>query len=178
MDVATTDIQASLKLPAGAFPSRRGQTAVSVRIEPLPGPASPDPLEASVLGNAYRYTATYQPSGETVTSLAGPAVIGMIFPSPELELHAFIITSPDGARWERRPSTLSSTGSGYAQAHVRSLGTFAVAIVGDSPYGDVPADGGAGFPWWALAVGVLILAIGAFAPLPGRRRRSRNELGA
>ena len=54
------------------------------------------------------------------------------------------------------------------------------AVAGDSPYAaaEQPDDpGGGSFPWWVVGVAVVIVAVAALAPLPGRRRRSRAEPG-
>jgi hypothetical protein len=125
---ATSDAQATLVFPARSFPVMSGASAVTVRVDPIAPPTSASvPTGLRIAGNVYRITATYVPSGGTVTSLRQPGQLTLFYPaSPDTLLHKhWVLASPDGKTWTRLPTT-DSPSQQLATANIRSLGQFAV----------------------------------------------------
>ena len=95
-----------------------------------------------VFGNAYRFTATYQPSGEKAP-LQSPLDVILLYPSTA-SLHASahqVTTSPDGKRW----TVQEGSDSLAAQQAEGPLPTLGYALIAGEP-GAVPAtpSGGSG----------------------------------
>jgi len=173
---ATSDSQAALVLPSGAFPPAAGATSVAVRVDPVAPAAQvtvPDGL--GIAGNVYRVTATDAPSGGPIAALRRPAQLTLFYPaSPDTLLHKhWILASADGTTWRRLPTT-DSPGQQLATATIRSLGQFAV---GESASGTKAPFPVGRFVYYAilaaLAVGLIVVFVRTELRL--RRRAGRKR---
>src|SRR5207344_1359717 len=61
----TSDNQVTIIVPEGAFASTPGQIEVTLTVDPLdPATLASPGKQLTVFGNAYRFRAAYQPSGD------------------------------------------------------------------------------------------------------------------
>jgi hypothetical protein len=96
--MATIDGQFVLSLPAGAIPASTSDHAVLLTITPLdPAKLSPPPPGLFSDGNAYRVTASYQPSEAPVSDAVKPIDAVIRTPVPSVAL----LMSVDGKTWTR-----------------------------------------------------------------------------
>jgi hypothetical protein len=179
----TPDAQVTVILKAGAFPPSPGGTKVQLTVEPIDpatlagGPAKP----FQIIGNAYRFAASYQPSGDAVKELGSPMELILVYPltpNAHVTTHT-VVSSPDGTSWARAKGT-DSPGNQTVEGPVPTLGYAAAA--GDltalpSPVG--PSSGGdsttLGVALIVGAVCVALVGIGLLArgrTPPGASRRS------
>jgi hypothetical protein len=97
----TSDNQVTVIVPEGAFAARPGQIEVILKVDPIdPATLSSPGKGLTVFGNAYRFAATYQPSGDRAT-LESPLDVIMLYPSTA-SLHASahqLYVSPGGKEW-------------------------------------------------------------------------------
>jgi len=174
--VATKDFQASLALSPGAIAPRPGDSSVLVTMTPLPPGASLVVGSGlSLVGNVYRFTAVYRPSGTPVARFRGDAQLVLAYPlrSHSLVARHTLMRSADQQTWT---SVLSADSivEQLVQGTVRELGYFAV---GQSA-GETPASSGSPgrvvltVVLWAAVVGVVILFL--LAELRRRRTRARS----
>jgi hypothetical protein len=130
---ATDDTQAALVLPQGSFRAAAGQRGVAVDITPLePARLAGAPAGLRVAGNAYRVTASYQPSKQAVAQLAvSTANVTLVYPllsGPVLSPDSHrILYSADGRSWTRLAST-DVAASQQVTAPLQAPGYVEVAI--------------------------------------------------
>jgi hypothetical protein len=97
---SSPDGQVILSFKAGAIPPRDADTRVVVQVTPVdPAVVAAPPPGLAADGNAYRLDFTYQPSGQSVPSLAEPADVFLVVPEPAQTL----LFSRDGRTWENLP---------------------------------------------------------------------------
>jgi hypothetical protein len=165
---ATSDGQINLVLSEGAVPTRAGQTAVAVSIDPVdPATLAPAPPGLTVAGNAYRIQAAYRPSGARIDTLGGRSSVGLVYPllttavaSPSGHL---VLASADGRGWQQLQST-DTPGTHQVSAGLATTGYVMAAV---PPAG--PGGGGNGRGRVLLiAGGVAVLLV--LAALLARRR--------
>lgn len=114
-----------------ALPAAQGQTGVVMKIQPLdPATLGALPPGKQASGNAYRVTATFQPSGAsidqfgalvTVTLIYPPVASAGVTPPPRT-----IMWSKDGRTWQPIATQDSHAGL-QAAASTRHIGYFVVA---------------------------------------------------
>jgi hypothetical protein len=173
--LSTDDLQVTLILSKGTFPTATGQSAALVTIKPLaPNGLGAPPSGLRILGNVYRLQATNQPGGQAIQTLAQRAQLTLVYPpSPDGLIHAHtVIQSKDGKSW----TTLSTNDAGLqAGVEVTALGYFAVSenVVGGKhpfPLGKIIQ--------YAI-VGLLVLVIAVPIVLHEvRERRARKRRAA
>jgi hypothetical protein len=179
---STQDGQFNLVFGEGAFPPEPKQTGVEFEVVPIdPATVAPVPTGLLPAGNAYRFTARYQPSKRPVDRLAGEVNAGVVYPllttpvaSPSSHL---LLYSPDGkADWTRLEST-DAPGVHQVSARIPGPGYFIVAIPPGSP---VPAARSLAdrlqdaLPFLALAV----LVVAAAVVLWRRQAEARGQAAA
>jgi hypothetical protein len=127
----TSDNQVTLIVPEGAFAARTGQIEVTLDVDPLdPATLASPGKHLTIFGNAYRFRATYQPSGDKAP-LKAPLDVIMLYPSTAT-LHASvhqIATSPDGREW----TTQEGSDSLAAQQAEGPMPTLGYAMVAGEP---------------------------------------------
>jgi hypothetical protein len=159
ISVATSDGQATLILPAGAF-ARHGKDAdVRVDIAPLdPARYGSPPQRLAYQGNAYSIKATYEP-GNTTAELALGATMLLTYPT-----NATKILRRSGSAWSQLATT-DVAASLQVFARTKQLGVFV-------PAG--PATSNA-LRWWTLGIASGIAALlGLTFGLRERRRLHRQ----
>jgi hypothetical protein len=174
--VFTPDSQVTVVIDEGSFGPVPKQRSVELVVEPV------DPAELAapgnglaVFGNAYRFGATYRPSGAAVDALEGPLQVILVYPATST-LHATthdVLFSPDGERWEPLETT-DSPAQQQAEADLPGLGYVVVAGV-PSPASPSPdgARSGGGIP--TIAVALLVAAGVIFVIGLGLLIRTRGE---
>lgn len=107
VNLTTEDGQAILLLAEGSVPPHPPDETLRLSLTPLAaGTLAPLPGELEPQSNAYRVEATYLPSGTPVTEIEGDeSVIALI----SAGFSDFILYSPGGQAWERRPTTRLGT---------------------------------------------------------------------
>ena len=171
---ATGDAQVSLVLPVAAFPAAPGADAVTVQIEPVdPSRVGTAPDDLIVTGNAYRISATYQPSNDRATL---EKTIGVVMVYPDLgtvfNQHA-VLVSPDGTDWTRAEPSRDQHATRQVQGRIRTLGYVAVAarpLPGGSGGRGSPGEG-IPFSVVFIVAGIVLLVVGVFLMGGGRRPR-------
>jgi hypothetical protein len=158
LSVATGDAQASIVAPEGAFPPKPGQTSIHVTITPMdPAEVGSPPAGKAFDGNAYEFTAQYQPSGEDAP-LQKRASILLRYP-----IHTTVILRRTETGWSELKTTIV-TGTLQVFAGTTQLGTF----VGAAP------KQGRGLGWLPyISIGAIALA--GLAGLAVRWRESRSR---
>ncbi|HEV8648080.1 MAG TPA: hypothetical protein VG276_01480 [Actinomycetes bacterium] len=130
---STQDGQFNMVFGEGAFAPSPGQSEVAFDVVPLdPARVAPVPSGLLAAGNAYRFTARYEPSRRPVDKLVGEVNAGVVYPllatpvaSPSGHL---LLYSADGkAAWTRLQST-DAPGVHQVSARVPGPGYFIVAI--------------------------------------------------
>jgi hypothetical protein len=118
--VSTPDNQASIIFDSNSVPVPPGQTSVRVTVTPL-DPATvgpPPPGGYHYDSNAYRFDATYEPSGQPLTKLTVTIVLAFATSAD----HIFHWS---GSGWDPLSTTPSAQNQLFAPAN--SLGIFATA---------------------------------------------------
>ena len=158
----TSDNQVTIIVPAKTFAVAPGQIEVTLSVKPVdPAKLSPPGGGLSVFGNAYRLTATYQPSGQTV-DLSLPIEVILVYPVT-LQLHATkhqIATSPTGKAWTPQNGT-DSPAQQQAEGPMMQLGY--VMVVGKespSPSPSPSAPGGGSRSSLSLILMVAAICVG------------------
>ena len=120
--VTTADGQASVIVAEGAFAAAPGQTGVEIEIVPLdPLTVGPQPDGYSLEGNAYTFSARYQPSGDEALPEGGTSQVFLRYPVlGDTVLHW------DGSSWRPLLGHIVATSS-QVWADTTTLGTFAAA---------------------------------------------------
>lgn len=101
--VFTSDNQATVIVATGSIAPEPGQRSVRLTITPLdPATLPPPPGDLSAFGNAVRIGATFEPSGDPVTTISEPLDVILVYP-PLSNLHAsaheMLFTA--GKTWDR-----------------------------------------------------------------------------
>ena len=169
--VITPDKQAIVILPDDAIPPHGDDKTVKMTVDPIdPATLAPPGDDLAFFGNAYRISATYEPSGTPVKRADGVDV-SLVFPTG-ISLHASsheILWSGTGEAW-RPLDTNDSTQQ--AEAVVPGLGYQIVAGV-PSANPVSPSGGSSGRS--TLAVGLIVGAICALLVGIGLLLRSRGK---
>jgi hypothetical protein len=180
MGVTTDDLQVTLLLSKGAFPTKEGQEAVRVRITPMaPTEVGPLPRGEGPQGNAYRIQATYQPGGDAAGRVQPQAQLVMVYPAPPNPgtFEGTIFVSPDGENWSALNTRVSSARH-QALTETDRLGYFVVgSLPQPTPSGPAPA-GGASQALRIALIALLVAGAGAAAWLISGRwlqRRAARE---
>jgi hypothetical protein len=167
--VFTDDSQVTVVVDDGSIGPMAGQRSVELLVEPV-DPADLGELdgELAAFGNAYRFSASFRPSGEPVRRLDRPLQVVLVYPATTT-LHATshdVMFSPNGERWKPLETT-DSPAQQQAQGDLPAFGYIVVAAE-PTPFPTVaPAPGGGGTPPVAIALlvaagVVLLLGIGLF----------------
>jgi hypothetical protein len=162
----TSDNQVTIIVPQGAFASRPGQIEVTLTVDPLDPAALASPgKQLTIFGNAYRFRAAYQPSGDK-PPLKLPLDVIMLYPvTPNLHASVHQLhTSPDGQTWTSQEGS-DSLAQQQAEGPLPTLGFVLVAgKPGASPLtpaGGTGAPGGSGGSTnTAIALIVLAACVG------------------
>jgi hypothetical protein len=154
----TSDGQVTVIVSDGAIGPHRGDSTVRLSVDPLdPGTLPPPEHGLVTFGNAYRLTATYEPSGTPVRTLEGEVDLILLYPvTPNVHAasHEMLRSASSGA-WTSLKST-DSVAQQQVQARIPGLGTFVVGGV-PAPSPAAPSDAGGGGSQTTAAV-LLILA--------------------
>lgn len=162
VSVFTPDGQASIVAPKNAFAPSPGQSSVLVRITPSdPGPLGAPPSGLVYQGNAYTFTATYQPGGQPAR-LEVAASILLQYP-----VHATVLLHRSGSQWQQLRSTAVQA-SLQIFADSRELGVFAAAGPNPSPSRNY-------LPYISAGIILLAAVLGLVARLRQNRRRKEAE---
>jgi hypothetical protein len=175
----STDGQIYFVMRARLFPPHPGAHTIDVQATPqCTSKAGPLPNGLTATGNMYQVTATYQPGGDPVTTLAFPAVGILVYPvQPTLHTTGHtLLLSPDAKRWQSLDST-DVPGLVQVQGSVPSFGYLIVGqhqqalATGTPSSSSAPSSGG--FPnAWLLVVGAVVILALAFAAYARSQRRS------
>jgi len=133
--ITTNDQQAEVVLQLGAIPRVPGAESVTVTIRPLdPATFGAPPDHLSVLGNDYRFQATYSPSGAAVRTLRSAPQVFLMWPAVGVSARdRTLLYSPDGSSWTALKSQADHALL-TATAKAPSLdGYFEVATSGQIP---------------------------------------------
>ncbi|MGZ5213867.1 MAG: hypothetical protein ACXWXM_09175 [Actinomycetota bacterium] len=163
----TSDNQATVVVPQGAFDKAPGQVEVTFKVDPLdPSTLASPGRHLTIFGNAYRLQATYQPSGDEAT-LALPLDVVLLYPvTPNLHasLHQ-LYTSLDGKAWTAREGS-DSLAQQQAEGPMPTLGLVMVAgEAGASPL--TPAGGSGGGSGGSTSTAIVLIVLAAAVGLVG-----------
>lgn len=174
----TDDNQVTVVVEGGAIGPSPGQRSVRLVVEPVdPATLAPPGDGLAAFGNAYRLTASFQPSGNRIEAFDRPIQMIVVYPATST-LHANahdVLYSRDGEAWSPL-DTNDSPGLQQAEARMPAPGYLLVAGVPATPSpsgsGAVDAGGSAAPP---LAVALLVaagvaLVIGLGLLIRGRAR--------
>jgi hypothetical protein len=175
---STIDQQASIVLSRGTIPRVADAASVHLTTTPLdPASIGPPPSDLSVLGNAYRIAATYDPGGDAVAELDAPTLVILVYPA--LVTHGVdrtLLFSPDGRTWAKLKTT-DDPASFQARATAKGLNGY-YEVVANGPVSVSPSagpGGGAGasaIPWIVIGVAVVVAVA-----LMALRLRARSGSG-
>jgi hypothetical protein len=181
--VSTADLQATVLLSQGAFPSKPGEESVVLRITPTcASDAGPLPAGRQPQGNVYRVQATYQPGGEGVDRVQPTAQLVLVYPAPPNPgtFDGTIFVSSDARTWTPLKTQISAARH-QALAESPRLGYFVVgALPQPTPSFVGTGGGGAGSVLRIVLIAVLVVGAGAAAWLISGRwlqRRASQEEG-
>jgi hypothetical protein len=132
--VFTPDGQAALIMGNRTFrglPAAQGQTDVVMKIQPVdPATLGTLPPGKQASGNAYRVTATLQPSGTAITEFGAAVTVTLIYPAVAsagvTPPPRTIMWSKDGTGWQPLRTQDSHAGL-QAAASTRDIGYFVIA---------------------------------------------------
>ncbi len=172
----TDDNQVTVVVEGGAIGPSPGERSVRLVVEPVdPATLAPPGDGLAAFGNAYRLTASFQPSGNRIETFDRPIQTIVVYPATS-SLHANahdVLYSRDGGAWSPL-DTNDSPGQQQAEARLPGPGYLLVAgvPVAASP-GSGAVDGGSAPP--PLAVALLVaagvaLVIGLGLLIRGRAR--------
>jgi hypothetical protein len=170
--LTTADAQATLILPVGTLPPTQDQTDVELSVVPLAATevSAPEP-PLQILGNVYRFQATYLPSGEAAGSFEEPVDAVLVYPRAANDHGSHqLLFSVDGITWTAL-DTNDTPSVPQADATIDRPGYLAVAGQVQPVF---TQSGSASVLRQAIAlaviVGIAFLAVTIFE----RRRRSRG----
>ena len=177
--ITTGDAQVTLIVPKGAIAPAPGQHDVDVTIQPVdPATLGAPPGALEVAGNAYLLSATYQPSGDAVTSLVVPAELVLVYPVlPNDHGGHTLIASEKGKRWDTI-ETNDLVSVAQADGPLQTFGYAAVAKAPSSPTATSsvsPSGGSESFPLTIVIVGFAVVVLIAGVVLGGRNSRQRRS---
>jgi hypothetical protein len=114
-----------------ALPAAQGQTGVLMKIQPLdPATLTALPPGKQASGNAYRITATFQPSGASIPRFGADVTITLIYPAEAstgvTPPPRTIMWSADGRSWQALETQDSHAGL-QAATSTKDTGYFVVA---------------------------------------------------
>jgi hypothetical protein len=157
----TGDAQARLVMPAGVFAPREGDVLVRVEVTPLDAATvAPPPPGRAFQGNAYRFEATFQPSGMPAVPVKEANLL-LRYPASATGLGRFM-----GARWVVIPAQ-DIAASLQLLANTKELGVF-VAV------GPTLHRQGRSFLLIVLSGGAAILALALGLYLRSRAARRKR----
>jgi hypothetical protein len=167
-----------LIVPKGAIAPAPGQHDVDVTIKPIdPATLGAPPGQLEVAGNAYLLSATYQPSGDAVTSLVVPAELVLVYPVlPNDHGGHTLIVSAKGKRWDT-VETNDLVSVAQADGPVPAFGYAAVAkapSAATATHSATSSGGSESFPVTIVIVGLAVLVLIAGVVLGGRNARQRR----
>jgi hypothetical protein len=175
--VATTDdAQVTVILPRGAFGDAEGQRGVEVTVEPVaPLSVSAPDAPLHVVGNVYRLSAAYTPSG-TRAALQVLSTVVLVYPLLANDHGAHtVIWSHDGKAW--KPIETDDLPSiQQAGGDLTEFGYVAVAGRPASPTAGGSGGSGSSVATIAIVAGLVVLALVAAFLL--RRRTTPDERDA
>jgi hypothetical protein len=180
--VSTDDAQVTLVLPRGAFEAAPERQGVRVSIEPLqPDTVEPPEPPLRILGNVYRLSGNYVPSGDAAPFQSVGARVVLVYPfiSTDHWQHA-VIVSADGESWTA-VETNDFRAIQQADGPIDALGYVAVVQTGVrvSPAPTATANGGVDVATVAIIAGLVALAAGAvWAVRPARGSSKRRPVGS
>lgn len=166
--LVTSDNQVTIVVNDAAIPPHAGDRSVRFLALPVdPSTLGPPPGSGVVtFGNAYKLSATYEPSGTAIASLAKPIDVILAHPvTPTLKPTVLdIYRSPNGTGWTKLESKDSAVAQQVEAPSVTDLGYLEVAgVPAPVPLGTVTASGGARSIAIAIAVAatcLLLIGIG------------------
>jgi hypothetical protein len=159
--LASDDRQFTLIPVKGTFPPAAGERQVHITVTPTdPATLRPPDPPLTVVGNAYRIEAAYEPSGRPVRTVAKPLETILVYPlTPNVHAATHtVIASANGTGWTASKGT-DSTGNQQVEGQITTLGY--VAAAGDLQPGSAPAadSGGRSTLGIALIVGAVCAAL-------------------
>jgi hypothetical protein len=169
----TLDGQVIISLPEGVIPPHGSDTSVLVRFQPLdPNTLGPLPPQEKADGNAYRITASYQPSNTPIERISKASNIGL---ESALGADGVLFSRDDGKTWQ----LLEAFAIGSATRVAAVFTEFGIYVPARSPNAPKPTvttpsgGGGGSASGPALAIGVIgasVVAVVVAAVLIRRRR--------
>lgn len=161
----TSDNQVTIVVPSKAFAKRAGQIEILLSVDPVdPATLSSPGGKVTIFGNAYRFTAEYQPSGDPA-SLAVPMDLILLYPVTT-NLHTAthqLFTSTEGTAWEKQEGT-DSLAAQQAEGPMPDLGYVLVGGTGDASLSPSPTGGGGG---GSKTVAIALIVVAACLGLVG-----------
>jgi hypothetical protein len=127
-----------------------------------PSGVSPPAEPLEIVGNVIQLTATYDPSGDPIDTIAKPLETILVYPLPP-NVHTtshVLIFSSDGKTWERAEGT-DSTAVQQVEGPIRTLGYVAVAADVSATSPSPPASGG------NSTLGIVLIVLAVCAALVG-----------
>ena len=173
--LVTSDNQVTIVVDDATIPPHTGDRSVKLVVLPEdPATLSAPPGDGVVtFGNAYRMSASYEPSGTAITTLAKPIDVILAHPvtSTLKPTVLDIYISPDGSAWTKLISKDSAVAQQVEAPQVPKLGILQVAgVPAPLPLGTSPAPGRSGTLAIAIGVGaVCLLLIGIGLLIRSRR---------
>jgi hypothetical protein len=173
--LVTSDNQVTIVVDDATIPPHKGDRSVKFLAMPVDASTLSPPPGSGVVtfGNAYRLSASYEPSGTPVTSLAKPIDVILAHPvTKTLKPTALdIYLSPDGSAWTKLDSRDSGVAQQVEAPSVANLGYLQVAgVPAPIPLDTVPSSGGSNAIAIAIGVGaVCLLLIGIGLLIRSRR---------
>jgi hypothetical protein len=160
----TADAQVTVVVPDGAVATHGGDGQVRFTVEPVdPGTLAPPGDGLISFGNAYRFSATYEPSGTEVSDLDKPIEVILVYPATVhlLSANHAIYSSGDGKSWTKRKGT-DNLVMQQAEAKVPTLGYTQVAGVPAPSITPAPgtSSGSHGLKIALIVAAVCVLLIG------------------
>jgi hypothetical protein len=165
----TSDNQVTIIVPEGAFVSKPGQIEVTLIVDPLdPATLASPGAGLTIFGNAYRFRAAYQPSGDKAP-LKLPLDVILLYPvTPNLhasvhQLHA----SPDGKTWTAQEGS-DSLAQQQAEGPMPTLGFVVVAgEPGASTITPAGSTGGSSGSGGSTSTAIVLIVLAACVGLIG-----------
>ena len=132
--ISTNDLQITVIVQDGAVAASPGQRSVRFTLTPFdPAKLGEPPLTLGFDGNAYRIQASYLPGNASVSSLAIPADLALVYPADATfgggSIKHVLLTSATGKDWHVL-STTDLPQSQQASAKTSTLGYFVVGRSG------------------------------------------------
>jgi hypothetical protein len=168
---STDDGQFLVSLVAGDFPAHPPDTSLQTTIEPLcAGQLGPPPAGYGAVGNAYRLSVTYGPSGAPVGPGTKPG--NTVIRSPTAA-DTILYSTDGGQTWQTLTSFVSGAGAGNSSvvASFTEPGIYLDALRGGKSSTGTGKGGSSTGTAVAVGAGVVVVGGVAAAVLVLRRRR-------